>query len=120
MRLRTRPTSAPSRSHAPTRHGGTSAELIEATGIPKSTADRALEDLALLGLVDRAKAGKAANAHWTYMLSDTARKTLPCSFEKSSCTRGSSLETSRQDSSAQGDDFSEELHGATYFSEEPT
>jgi hypothetical protein len=34
------------------------AELIAATGIPKGTADRTLEDLALLGLVTRTKTGE--------------------------------------------------------------
>jgi hypothetical protein len=48
------------------------AQLITTTGIPDSSARRALEDLALLRLVDAEKQGGSDNAAWSYRLSEEA------------------------------------------------
>jgi hypothetical protein len=53
-----------------------SADCQEATGAPKISVDRTLEDLALLKLVVRLKGGAAENAAWTYRLSADAERLL--------------------------------------------
>jgi hypothetical protein len=53
------------------------AELVTDTGIPKSTVDRILEDLALLGLNHRGKAGTHDTAAWTHRLADEALEAWP-------------------------------------------
>ena len=55
----------------------TTGALVEATGIPRTTADRALEDLALLGLVNRAKTNGKDTSPWQNSLTESARKTWP-------------------------------------------
>jgi hypothetical protein len=57
--------------------------LIESTGIPNTTCQRTLEDLALLNLVQASKAGKHATAAWAYRLSDQVKTRWPASPETS-------------------------------------
>jgi hypothetical protein len=52
-------------------------DLVTATGIPKVTTLRALEDLALLHLVEGTKASDQDNAAWRWSLSDEAAQSWP-------------------------------------------
>ena len=52
-------------------------EVEGSTGIPRTTADRVLEDLSLLGLVQRTKSGDHNTAAWVNELSDECRMTWP-------------------------------------------
>jgi hypothetical protein len=66
-----------------------SAQLVTATGVPKATTDRTLEDLSLLELVEMSKAGESDNAAWVYQLSPTAVVAWPdSSSETSGSPRG--------------------------------
>lgn len=53
------------------------ADVVALTGIPKTTAERTLEDLALLGLVEGAKKGDYASAPWTWRISAQATEAWP-------------------------------------------
>jgi hypothetical protein len=65
------------------------AHLIARTGIPKPTADRTLEDLSLLGLVERDKEGGHNTAAWVYALADEASEAWPgASYEMSGRVTG--------------------------------
>jgi hypothetical protein len=55
------------------------AELVSRTEIPKNTAERALEDLTLLGMVERTKSGTHDNAAWQWSLAPITRSTWPYS-----------------------------------------
>ena len=57
--------------------GSRSADLVAATGMPRTTAERAAEDLALIGLVARTKQGGNDNAAWRWDLTDQARTDWP-------------------------------------------
>jgi hypothetical protein len=50
---------------------------MTATGIPKNTALRALEDLALLRLVDMGKTGDHDNSAWSWSPSEEASIAWP-------------------------------------------
>ena len=65
------------REHQPARSG----ELMTATGIPRMTSDRTLEDLVLLGLVEREKRDTYDNAPWWYSLTAEAAADWPSSPE---------------------------------------
>lgn len=52
-------------------------DLVALTGIPKTTAERTLEDLALLGILDRFKKGDAGNAPWQWRLAADAATAWP-------------------------------------------
>jgi hypothetical protein len=56
---------------------GRTAALVTATGIPRTTAERTLEDLALLGLVHRDKDGDHATAAWVHRLTSAALEAWP-------------------------------------------
>jgi hypothetical protein len=58
-------------------------ELVTTTGIPKTPVDRTLEDLAMLGLVDRSKTADHDTAAWISRLSDDAATAWPASPEVS-------------------------------------
>jgi hypothetical protein len=64
-----------------------SSTLITATGAPKATVDRTLEDLVLLHLVKRTKSGEHDNSPWQYELVSASG----CSSEMS--VNGDSLRT---------------------------
>lgn len=70
------------------------ADLVALTGIPKTTAERTLEDLALLDIVDRAKRADHSTAAWVWSLSEVAAKAWPPSPETSGERNGASPETS--------------------------
>jgi hypothetical protein len=53
------------------------AELMDVTDIPRAPIERELEDLVLIGLADRQKAGDADNHPWQYRLSSEARRLWP-------------------------------------------
>jgi hypothetical protein len=60
------------------------ADVMDATGIPKTPTDRELEDLVLIGLAERRKAGDHDNSPWEHRLSDEAHSLWPaCSPEMS-------------------------------------
>lgn len=59
------------------------ARVVAATGIPKTTAERALEDMALLGLVEVGRSGKGATAAKLWALTSGARDSWPASPEAS-------------------------------------
>jgi hypothetical protein len=59
------------------RPGERTSDVSSATGIPRTTAERTLEDLALLDLVDRAKTSDQANAPWSWTISAIAAATWP-------------------------------------------
>lgn len=59
------------------RDGLYTADLVALTSIPKTTAERTLEDLALLGLVDRSKRADHSTAAWVWTLGDEARESWP-------------------------------------------
>ncbi len=65
------------RDHQPARSG----DLMTATGIPRKTSDRTLEDLVLLGLVEREKRETHDNAPWWYSLTSGAAADWPSSPE---------------------------------------
>ena len=52
-------------------------DLVTTTGVPKATTARALEDLALLHLVDGIKASEQDNAAWRWSLSEEAAQSWP-------------------------------------------
>jgi hypothetical protein len=52
-------------------------DLVALTGIPRTTAERTLEDLALLGLLDRSKRGDHATAPWVWSVSADAAEAWP-------------------------------------------
>jgi Bifunctional DNA primase/polymerase, N-terminal len=59
-------------------HGPTwQARLVDATGLPATSAERTVEDLGLLGLVQRHKEGKGERAPWLCELTDTGRNAWP-------------------------------------------
>ena len=60
------------------------AALTEQTGIPRATAQLALEDLTLLGLAESEKAGSSQTAAWTWRLSNDARQLWPSEFHTKS------------------------------------
>lgn len=75
--------------HLRTARGGLfTADLVALTGIPKTTAERTLEDLALLDLVDRAKRADHSTAAWVWSLSEAAAKAWPPSPETSEGMNG--------------------------------
>lgn len=53
------------------------ADVVATTGVPRTTAERCLDDLVLLHLVDRRKDGDANNAVWRFTLNDQARSEWP-------------------------------------------
>jgi hypothetical protein len=53
------------------------ADLVATTGIPTSTANRALEDMTLLGIVERSKQGSSDNSPWVHGLSFDADREWP-------------------------------------------
>lgn len=59
------------------------ADVVALTGIPKTTCERALEDLALLGLLDREKRSDQSNAAWRWQVSAAGAEAWPCSPEVS-------------------------------------
>lgn len=57
-------------------------ELVAATGIPRKTAERAVDDLVLLGLVERHKEGDHDTAAWRYDLTATGREQWPRAWQE--------------------------------------
>jgi hypothetical protein len=55
------------------------AAVMETTDIPRTPAERELDDLVLIGLAERRKAGEADNAPWQYRLSAEAYLLWPAS-----------------------------------------
>jgi hypothetical protein len=55
------------------------AAVMETTDIPRTPAERELDDLVLIGLAERRKAGGADNAPWQYQLSPEAYQLWPSS-----------------------------------------
>jgi hypothetical protein len=55
----------------------TTGAVVSATGLPKTTAERTLEDLTLLGVVRRHRAGQGETSPWTWQLTDWARNLWP-------------------------------------------
>ena len=53
------------------------ADLVTATGIPKTTTERLIEDMALLGLIDRTKSGSKDNSTWVHSLSAQTDREWP-------------------------------------------
>jgi hypothetical protein len=53
------------------------AKLMDVTDIPRAPIERELEDLVLIGLADREKAGDADNDPWQYRLCSEAHKLWP-------------------------------------------
>jgi hypothetical protein len=60
-----------------TRDAARTSDLTTATSIPRTSAERTLEDLALLGLLEGTKAGDHDTAAWTWALSAEASSTWP-------------------------------------------
>lgn len=53
------------------------AHVTSATGIPRTTAERTLDDLVLIGLIDRCKEAPYDTAAWRFNLTDYARTEWP-------------------------------------------
>ncbi len=51
--------------------------IMQAADAPRTTVERSLEDLTLLHVLDRDKAGAADNASWLYRLADRASAVFP-------------------------------------------
>jgi hypothetical protein len=82
------------------------AELMDATDIPEAPLRRELEDLVLIGLVDREKDGKHDNSPWKHRLSTFAHELWPDACPK--CQRGAVEDDSRppnREKSAGGETF---------------
>lgn len=60
------------------------ADLVSLTGIPKTTAERTLEDLALLGLLERTKKADHSTAAWLWRLSPEAAELWPTASPETS------------------------------------
>jgi hypothetical protein len=73
--------------------------LVEATSVPKATANLVLEDMALLGLVDGRKAGDHDNSPWVWDLSEETVSSWPGSEHETSETRPCELVASAHETS---------------------
>lgn len=72
------------------------ADLVALTGVPRTTAERTLEDLALLGLVEGHKKGDYASAPWTWNVAEPATEAWPPTSPEMSGGKNSDLRASSE------------------------